>query len=113
MRDYVKKKKSKKPLKKTAADPLGPLSVWNGSLGADGQESASDRQTNIRDRVESECIFSGPASNFLYLRITRNQARYNPPSYREAIQKECIRQKKVGTRPLPLRREPGVKLVYC
>jgi hypothetical protein len=37
--------------------------------------------------------------------ITRNQAKYNPPSYSDAIQKECIHQKKAGTRPL---REPGV-----
>ena len=59
MRDYVKKKKSKKPLKKTAADPLGPLSVWNGSLGADGQGvGGNDRQMHTGDCVESDCILS-------------------------------------------------------
>ena len=36
-----------------------------------------------------------------------------PQSYSDTIQKEYIHQKKAGTRPLPLRREPGVMLVYC
>jgi hypothetical protein len=40
--------------------------------------------------------------------ITRNQAKYNPPSYSDPIHKECIHQKKAGTRLLPKRREPGV-----
>lgn len=39
-----------------AADPLGPLSAWNESLGQVGKESAGDRQTNTRDCVESKCI---------------------------------------------------------
>ena len=38
----------------------------------------------------------------------------HPLSYSDTKQKECIHQKMVGTRPcLPLRREPGVMLVYC
>lgn len=95
----------------TCCRPSGSLCV-DGSLGADGQGvGRNDRQTHTGDCVESECLLSGRASNFLYSRIARNQTRYNPPSY--IIQKECIHQKKVGTRLLPLRREPGVKLVYC
>jgi hypothetical protein len=34
-------------------------------------------------------------------------------SYSDTIQKEYIHQKKVGTRPMPLRRELCVMLVYC
>ena len=59
-----------------------PLSVWNGSLGADGQGvGGKDRQTHTGGCVESECLLSDRASNFLYNRIARNQRRYNPPSY--------------------------------
>jgi hypothetical protein len=68
---------------------------------------------NTRGCVESECNLSSRALNFLYRRITRNQVKYNHLSYSDTIQKECIHEKKAGTRPLPLRREPGVKLVYC
>jgi hypothetical protein len=86
----------------------------DGSLGADGQGVVrNDRQMHTGDCVESECILSGQASNFLYSRIPRNQTRYNLRSYSDTIEKQCIHQKKSGTRPLPLRREPGVKLVYC
>jgi hypothetical protein len=96
------------------ADPLGPFVCVDGSLGADGQGvSGNDRQMHTGDCVESECILSSRVSKFLYRRKTRNQARYNPPSYSDTIQKECIHQKKTGTRLLPLRREPGVKLPYC
>jgi hypothetical protein len=73
-----------------------------------GKESANDRQTNTWDWVESECNLSSRASNFLYRRKARNQTRYNPLS--DTIQKENIHQKKVGTRPLPLRREPLLNL---
>jgi hypothetical protein len=56
---------------------LGPLSALDGSLGADGQGvSENDRQMHTGDCVESECNLSSRASNFLYRRITRNQARY-------------------------------------
>ena len=97
-----------------AADPLGPFVCMDGSLGADGQGvGRNDRQLHTGDCVESECILSGQASNFLYSRIPRNQTRYNLRSYSDTIEKQCIHQKKSGTRPLPLRREPGVKLVYC
>jgi hypothetical protein len=95
--------------------PSGSLCLRGmGSLVAGGQGvGENDRQMHTGDCVESECNLSSQASNFLYRRITRNQARYNPPSYSDTIQKECIHQKKAGTRLLPLRREPGVKLVYC
>lgn len=33
-----------------------PVSAWNGSLGQVDKESVGDRQTNMRDCVESECI---------------------------------------------------------
>jgi hypothetical protein len=63
-----------------------PLSAWNESLGADGQEvGGNDRQMHTGGCVESECIFSGRASNFLYSRIARNQTRYNPPQYKRNV----------------------------
>ena len=60
-----------------AADPLGPFVCVDGSLGADGQGvGENDRQMHTGDCIESEFILSSPASNFLYRRITRNQASY-------------------------------------
>jgi hypothetical protein len=70
-------------------------------------------RSDTRDCVESKCNFSSRASNFLYRRATRNQVKYIRLSYSDIIQKEFIHQKKAGTRPLTLRREPGVMLVYC
>ena len=62
--------------------PSGSLCLHGMGLWSQvGKESANDRQTNTRDCVESECMLSGRASNFLYSRIARNQTRYNPPSY--------------------------------
>jgi hypothetical protein len=37
-------------------------------MGQVGKASVGDRQTNRRDCLESECILSGRASNFLYRR---------------------------------------------
>jgi hypothetical protein len=69
-------------------------------------------RSDRRDCVESECNFSSRASTF-YTEEQQETRRDTSESYSDTIEKECIHQKKVGTRPLTLRREPGVKLVYC
>ena len=89
-----------------------PLSAWNGSLGQVDMVSAGDRQINT-NCVESECIVSVEHQTFYTKEITRNQAKYNPPSYSDAIQKECIHQKKVVIRLMPQKKEAMCKLVYC
>ncbi|EDL39058.1 mCG148394 [Mus musculus] len=43
----------------------------------------------------------------------KKPGKIHPLNYSDTIQKECIHQKKAGTRPLPQGRELGVKLVYC
>jgi hypothetical protein len=72
----------------------------------------NDRQNHMRDCVESECNFSSRDHTF-YTEEQQETRRDIPLSYSDTIQKGCIHQKKTGTRPLLLRREPGVMVVYC
>ena len=91
-----------------------PLSAWNGSLVAGGQRvSGNDRQMHIGDSVEFERNLSSQASKLFIQKNNKKPGKIHPPSYSDTIQKECIHQKKAGTRQLPLRKEPGVILVYC
>ena len=71
----------------------------------------TDRR-NIRDCVESECNVKSSIRLFIQ-KNNKKPGEIHPLSYSDTIQKECIHQKKAGTRPLPLRREPGIMLVYC
>jgi hypothetical protein len=68
---------------------------------------------NTRGCVESECNFLGWASYFLYRRIIRNQARYICwVTVTQNIRNAYIKRRQ-GPGQLPLRRQPGVMLVYC
>jgi hypothetical protein len=68
----------------------------------------------MRKCVESECNLSNRASNFFIQENNKKPGETHPLRYSDTKHKECIHQKMVGTRPcLPLRREPGVMLVYC
>jgi hypothetical protein len=71
----------------------------------------NDRQINTIGCVESECIVK--LSIEVFIQNNKKPGKIHPLSYSDTKHKECIHQKKVGTRQMTLRMEPGVMLVYC
>jgi hypothetical protein len=78
-----------------------------GSLVAGEQRvGGNDRQMHTRDCVE----FVKSSIELLIQKNNKKPGEIHPPSYSDTIQNTS---KKAGTRLLPLRREPGIKLVCC
>ena len=78
-----------------------------------GEGVVNDRHNN-KSVLDLNVMSQRTPDFFIQKKKQEKPGRTHPQSYSDTKQKECIQQKMAGTSCcLPLRREPGVMLVYC